>query len=403
MTVKDTSTEQDESISKSKKTGKYDKKKKKTADDIKLSNSSSTDVINLINKEIGGEVAQRPKDKPTIIIQSGILSMDLAVGNGGMIGGRVMDIYGWEGTGKTLVCLTIAGYVQKCTKKDAAGNIINKKVAFLDAEGTFSKLFAQSAGVNTDELILVQSTPKKIISGEEFFDAMMLCLQLGVDFIILDSCPALVPTQVLVNEMGQGQKATNAQLMSEGVKKASTFASATGSSIVSFINQKRNKPMAGMHEKPEQETGGNALKFYSTYRFEVVGHEAITKNVLCVDGQYRPKIVGANSKVRIIKNKTCALPQYLPGTTYNFDYDVYFEDFIADDTLEYRCGVDVVKDYVDTGIRTGVIEQNSSWFKFGSINTNGKPAFIHALKQNPEVLEEIRSEVFKNVGMIDTK
>lgn len=355
-----------------------------------------------LNKEIGGaQVAQKPVEKPVIVTPSGILSMDLAVGNGGLIGGRIMDIHGWEGTGKTLLCMTIGGYIQRCTKVDSEGKVVPKLVAFLDAEGTFSKKFAESAGMDTENLILIQSTPEKILTGEEYFDMMNLCLRMGVDYIILDSCPALVPSQVFVNNVGQGQKAPDAQLMSMGVKKASSLASATGQSLVHFVNQKRGRPMASKWEKSETETGGNALKFYSSYRFEVVSHEEIYKNVEGMDGQFRKKRVGVNSRVRVIKNKTATIPPELPSKNYHFDFDVYFDSFRDDEGIEYMRGVDVVKDFVDTGIRTGVIVQKSSWYSFGNLNENGTANLIKKIKEQPQVLSEIRAEVFHAMGMID--
>jgi len=381
---------------------KSSKRAKDKAQDIQLVRVGNADqIIEELNKKLGGAVAQKPTVKPIVVTPSGILSMDLAVGNGGLIGGRIMDIHGWEGTGKTLCCMTIGAYIQRCTKIDHSGNVVNKLVAFLDAEGTFSKQFAESAGMNTNDLILVQSTPEKIMTGEDFFDAMMLCLQMDVDYIILDSCPALVPSQVFINDVGQGQKATTAQLMSEGVKKASSLAAATGHSLVHFINQIRGKPMATRWEKSEIETGGNALKFYSSYRFEVVSYEEIRRKVEGVDGVFREKRVGVNSRVKVVKNKTAPIPAELPSTNYHFDFDVYFENFRDEAGIEYMRGVDVVKDYVDTGIRTGVVKQASSWFSFGPLNENGKAALINKIKERPEVMNDIRAEVFDAMGMID--
>lgn len=386
---------------------KSKKKKKKRAQDeakeiVLFKTGDSKLVCSKLNEAIGFKIAHKPVEKPLIITPSGILSMDLAIGNGGLIGGRIMDIHGWEGTGKTLLCMTIGGYIQRCTKIDSLGNVVPKLVAFLDVEGTFSKQFAESAGMNTENLILIQSTPEKILTGEDFFDMMNICLLMGVDYIILDSCPALVPSQVFVNNIGQGQKATGAQLMSMGITKASSLASATGQSLVHFINQKRGKPMATKWEKSEIETGGNALKFYSSYRFDVVSHEDIYKKVEGIDGQFREKRVGVNSRVKIIKSKVAPIPQELPGKNYHFDFDVYFENFRDSEGIEYIRGVDVVKDFVDTGIRTGVIVQKSSWFSFGSINENGFTNLIKKIKEHPNVLADIRSEVFDVMGMVDS-
>ena len=372
---------------------------KKKDEEIHISQSGDVQAIReAINTQLKSNVATEVKDKSVIVIPSGILSMDLAVGNGGLVAGRIMDIYGWEGTGKTLLCMSIAASIQRQYKIDAAGKQVRRIVAMLDAEGTFSKEFATSAGLNTDELILVQSTPECILSGEKFFDIMVLLLGRGIDYMIVDSCPALTPSSVIVNDMGFGQKAQPAQLMAAGLSKISPLVNANGQTLVHFINQKRGKPMSGPYERPEQETGGNALKFFSSYRFEVVRATDIIKKVLGIDGVYREKKVGVNSCVRIIKNKTGPIPPYITGTTYHFDFDVYFELFRDEDGIEYHRGIDICKDYCATGLRVGVIKQNSSWFSFGNLKANGMNDLIIKIKEKPEIMNEIRGEVFDKMG-----
>jgi recombination protein RecA len=371
-----------------------DKRKDEVAN-IKISQSSNIDQIReMLNKQFSAEIATEIKEKPAIVLSTGILSMDLAINHGGLLGGRVMDIHGWEGTGKTLICMTIGGYIQRCTKLNEKGEIVNRKVAFCDAEGTFSPAFAASAGINNDELILIQSTPDRILSGEDYFDIIIILLREGIDYIIVDSCPALVPRQVLLTETGQGQKATDAQLMSQGLKKITPIVSSTGRSLVHFVNQKRSKPMAMAWERNETETGGNALKFFSSYRFDVVNVDDIEKSVLGADGQFRKKKVGVNSCVKMIKSKVAPIPPFLPSKNYHFDFDVYFEDFKDDEGLEYNRGVDVVKDYVETGLRCEVITQSSSWFYYGDLKTNGKTEMIRQLRANPEIMSQIRDDVF---------
>jgi len=378
----------------------FPKKKDKDKSIPTISQSGDIqDIRGIINDRFKASVAQEVKDRSTVIIPTGILSMDLAVGNGGLIAGRVMDIYGWEGTGKTLMCLTIGGYIQQCTKQDKNGKTVNRLVAFLDAEGTFDKKFASSAGLNTDNVILVQSNDKKILSGEDYFDVICLLLGQGVDYIIIDSCPALTPTQVMINDTGQGQKATQAQLMSGGLQKITPLVNSNGQTLVHFINQKRGRPMSQQWQSPETETGGNALKFFSSYRFEVIHADDIIKQVLGADGVYRQKKVGVTSRVRIIKNKTCPIPSYLSGASYHFEFDVYFEPFKDENGIEYHRGVDVVKDYCSVGVRCGVIKQTSSWFSFGSIKANGEIALIQKIRENPSVMGEIRGEVFDKMGV----
>lgn len=374
---------------------KSTKRAKDQTSDLRIMQSGDIGAIReSLNQKFKATISTEVKDKPVIILPTGILSMDLAVANGGLLGGRIMDIYGWEGTGKTLMCMTIGGYIQRCTKLDASNNVVPKLVAFLDAEGTFSASFARSAGMDTDNLILVQSTPDKILSGEEYFDIIVMLLYQGVDYIIVDSTPALVPSQVLAKETGQGQKATNASLMSTGLQKINPLVNSTGQSVVHFINQKRSRPMAMSWQKDEIETGGNALKFYSSYRFEVTKSEDIIKKVLGADGSYRDKKVGINSKICITKNKTSPIPPSMPDGRHHFDFDVYTEDFIDEAGREYHRGVDVVKDYVETAWRCGVVKQKSSWYSFGKFNENGKDALIMKIRENPEVMNDIRAEVF---------
>ncbi len=381
---------------------KYRQKKKRAKAQVADLRTTQTADINairtLINTETKGEVAQPVTQKPVIIIPTGILSMDIAIANMGLVGGRVLDIFGWEQSGKTLTCLTIAGYIQRCTKIDNQDNVIPRVAAFLDAEGTFDMLFAASAGVNIDNLILVQSTPDRILSGEDYFDIMVLLIQQGVDYIIVDSCPALTPAQVLMKGVGQGQKATNASLMSEGLQKITAYLNASGQSLVHFINQKRGVPMAQMFQPSEKETGGNALKFYSSYRFEVVSFDDIMSKVLLTNGSYIEKKVGVTSRIEIIKNKTAPTPPPMTGKKYHFEYDIYFEPFVNEEGLEFNRGVDIVKDYVDTGLRLGVIKQSSSWFKFGSLKCNGKSEMIQQLRRQPEVMNQIRDEVFAAIS-----
>jgi recombination protein RecA len=378
------------------------KKEQKTVDNqIKLSQSGDIEAIRAkLNTQYKANIAPEIKDQPVTIIPSGILSLDLAIGNCGFIAGRIMDIYGWEATGKTLLCLCIAGYIQRCMKIDSEGKQVNRVVALLDAEGTFNNQLGISVGLDTENLILVQSEPDKILSGEDYFDIMVTLIGMGVDYIIVDSCPALTPSTILINAMGQGQKATKAQLMAEGIEKITPLVNACGQTLIHFVNQIRGKPM-DMY-KSEQETGGNALKFYSSYRFQVVKSEDINKKVLGADGSYREKKVGVTSCVRIVKSKVAPIPPYIPSTTYHFEYDVYFESFKDETGTDYHRGIDVIKDYCETGIRTGVIVQAGAWFKYGDIKGQGRDDLYQKVRENPAVMANIRDEVFAKMGSLPT-
>ncbi len=379
------------------------KPKKETVQDIAIRQSGNVEEIRAkLNEDYKSLIAPPVEDKPAIILPTGILSFDLAIGNSGFVGGRIADIFGWEATGKTLTCLAIGAYIQRCTKIDIFGKVVNRVVAMLDAEGTFSYNVAVSVGMDTENLILVQSTPDKILTGEDFFDIMVMLVGLGVDYVIVDSCPALAPSQIVLNATGQGQKATRAQLMTAGLEKLTPIVNANGQTVVHFINQMRGKPMAQKWESSEYETGGNALKFFSSYRFMVVKAEDINKKVLGSDNIFREKKVGVTSCVRIKKSKVASIPAPIPSTTYHFEFDVYFESFKDESGVEFHRGVDVVKDYALTGIRTGVIEQKGSWYNFGDIKGQGFDDLMNKLRIQPEVLGKIRDEVFVKMGHAPT-
>jgi recombination protein RecA len=398
-------------MAKEKKDDKKDNKEKAKSNKDKEVIKLAYKPINELRAELNikfKDVASPAADKPISVMSTGILSMDLAIDNGGYLTGRVSDINGWEGTGKTMLCMAIGGAVQRQTKTikiknkdgDLKDKVVKRIVAFVDAEGTFSKSFAESVGLSTDSevFILIQSTPDEILYGEKYFDIMKDLIAGGVDYIIVDSCPALTPKQVIVNEIGQGQKAPLSQLMASGLSAVTPLINAFGQTHLQFINQRRGKPMASQYEASEQETGGNALKFYSSYRFQVINHEDIVKNVLCADGSYSSMVVGVTSRVKITKNKTSSIPACMPGKSYHFEYDVYFESFEADDGVVYSRGVDIIKDFVETGVRTGVIQQNSSWFKFGELNCNGKAELTLELRNKPEILGQIREAVYAKMS-----
>lgn len=373
----------------------FKKAKKKDADTISIVQNGDIDSLRTgLNEHFKADISAMVEP---IVVSTGILSMDLALGCGGLLGGRVVDISGWEGSGKTLTMMTIAGYIQRCTKLNNKGQEVNKVVAFLDAEGTLSRPFAESAGIQWDKLVVVKSTPDRILSGEDYFEAIKMLVRNGVDFIIVDSCPALTPKQVMSNEVGQGQKATSAQLMAEGLTAITPLVNSSGS-IVAFINQMRGKPMTKPYEEKEGSTGGNALGFFASNIFHVARTEPILKQVLMDTGEYVEKKVGVSCGIRIKKNKTAVIPPYQPGDSFHFSIDVYTDQFQDEEGVNYNRGVDILKDYMETGIRVGVINQNSSWFTFGKVKANGRTDLLKQLRANPVLLGEIRTLVLAAIG-----
>jgi recombination protein RecA len=344
-------------------------------------NRDPKSISEAINKYFKSNISGFATDEQHIAsgtkYSTGILSLDRYLGIGGILGGRIMDIYGWEGTGKTLTSLTVAASIQRQ----------GGKAAFLDAEGTFSKSLAEAVGVNVDELIIIESTPERVLTGEDYFNAASMLVQSGVEFIIIDSVPALIPSSRLLATVGQGQKAALASMMSEGLSQLTSLITANKRSVIWFINQMRSKPMV-MFGSPDDSTGGNALKFYASYRLMVRKVEDIVKKVPSANGEYEPKIIGVTVKATLQKNKTAVIP-HEPIT-----FDVYFENVTDEDGMTYSAGVDVYKDIMEVGIASGIIRQESSWFYYENIKGNGRRAFMDALRAAPpSIIQEIRDRV----------
>jgi protein RecA len=355
------------------------------------------DLSEAINKFYGSNVcnvASHAEESSAGIVHlypTGILSLDKYLGLGGLLGGRIVNIWGWEGCGKTLTALTVAAHIQKLRFEPTVLNPAGKgRVAFLDAEGSYSPSMARSIGVNPDEVILIRSTPERILSGEDYFAMIGILIQNGIEMIIIDSAPALVPSSRLTARIGEGQKATHAQMMSEGLTQVNTFLNSFRRPVVWFINQVRMKPMT-MFGSPEDHTGGAALKFFSTYSIEVKkwDKEDIVRMVPNKAGNgWESRTIGVKINATLHKNKTNTIPQE------SINYLMFFESVTDKDGISYQAGVDVYNDVFQTALLSGVIEQSSSWYKYGSIRENGESKFIDALrKADPSTLESIRKDV----------
>lgn len=329
--------------------------------------------------DVGGSAIESTKldNSFTTKYSTGILSLDRYLGVGGILGGRVMNAWGWEGSGKTLMAYNAIASIQ----------LAGGSAAFLDAEGTFAPELAKAVGVDLDALILFRSTPERILCGEDYFDIMNMLIQQGIDLVVVDSVPALIPKSRLTAIVNQGQKATQAQMMSEGLAQTNAFLNASRKSIVWLINQVRAKPMV-MFGPTEDHTGGSAVKFYATYSLELDKQDDIVKKVKTSDGKFEERRVGVTIRGQLRKNKTAPIPEKPPI------FDIYFYSFEDEKGAKYTPGVDIYKDMVDTAIACSVVEQQSSWFKWDDFKTNGKDAMIEALRLAPrEKLEKLREQV----------
>ena len=306
-----------------------------------------------IERTFGTGSIMRLGDSATLNIEAistGSLSLDLALGIGGVPRGRIIEIYGPESSGKTTLALHILASAQK------AGGI----AAFIDAEHALDPVYARNLGVNTDELLISQPD-----TGEQALEITDALVRSGaVDAIVIDSVAALVPKSEIEAEMGDSVVGLQARLMSQALRKLAGSISKTNC-IVIFINQLREK-IGVMYGNPETTTGGRALKFYSSVRLEVRRVETLS-----VGGTK----VGNHTRVKVMKNKVAP-----PFREAEFD-------------IIYGEGISRTSELVDTGLKLGLIEKGGSWFTYRDQRLQGKDSMKDYLKQNPEIADELEAEI----------
>ena len=294
-------------------------------------------------------------DVPAISTTS--ISLDAAIGVGGVPRGRVIEIYGPESSGKTTLALHIVAEAQK------VGGI----AAYIDAEHAMDSEYAGKLGVNVDELLISQPD-----SGEQ---ALEICEALvrsnGVDVIVIDSVAALVPRAELDGEMGDSLPGLQARLMSQALRKLTAIVSSSNTCLI-FINQIREK-IGVMFGSPETTTGGRALKFYSSLRLDIRRIGAIK------DGD---RAVGNRTKVKIVKNKVAP-----PFRDCEFD-------------IMYGEGISREGDVIDLGVANKIVDKSGAWFSYsGERLGQGRENAKQTLKDNPELLHRIETEVRKALGI----
>jgi recombination protein RecA len=286
------------------------------------------------------------------IISTGCVSLDLALGVGGLPRGRVVEIYGPESSGKTTVALHVIAEAQK---RGGVG-------AFVDAEHALDPEYAKKIGVNVEELLISQPE-----SGEEALEIVKTLVESGeVDVIVVDSVAALVPKAEIAGEMGEFEIGLQARLMSQALRVLSSSIAKT-KSIVIFLNQTRMK--IGTYGKPETTPGGLALKFYSSVRIELKRTAQIKKG---------DEIIGSKILAKIVKNKVAA-----PFKTAEF-------------SIYYNEGISKEADLINTGLKYGVVKKSGSWLEFENKKLGqGMEQAKEFLKQNPNLAEEIRKKIFE--------
>ncbi|HNW98895.1 MAG TPA: recombinase RecA [Bacteroidales bacterium] len=284
-------------------------------------------------------------------ISTGSISLDIALGIGGLPKGRVIEIYGPEASGKTTLAIHALAEVQK------KGGI----AAFIDAEHAFDRLYAQKLGVDITNLLISQPD-----NGEQALEITENLIRSGaIDIIVIDSVAALTPKSEIEGEMGDSKMGLQARLMSQALRKLTSTISKTGCCCI-FINQLREK-IGVMFGNPETTTGGNALKFYASVRLDIRRISQIKEG---------ENVIGNRVKVKVVKNKVAP-----PFRVAEFD-------------LIYGEGISKIGEIIDLGTEHNIIKKSGSWFSYGDSKlAQGREAVKQVLLDNPELCEEIEAKI----------
>ncbi len=311
-----------------------------------------------INKQFGAGAIRRLGDTKTIdveLINSGALSLDLALGGGYPVG-RIIEIYGPESSGKTTLALHAIAEIQK--KGGTA--------AFIDAENALDPSYARKLGVDTDNMLISQPD-----NGEQALEIVeTLVRSNAVDMIVIDSVAALVPQAEIDGDMGDSQMGAQARLMSQALRKMTGIINKSRTTVI-FINQIRMK-IGVMFGNPETTTGGNALKFYASVRLDIRRTGQIKSG---------EDITGNRTKVKVVKNKIAP-----PFRVAEFD-------------IMYNEGISKTGDVLDLAVQHNVVDKSGAWFNYGDTKIGqGREAAKEFLKTNPKILAEIESKVRNTVS-----
>lgn len=335
-------------------------KKVETAQEVGKEAALKT-AISQIEKSFGKgsimKLGENVADKSVEVIPTGSLSVDLALGVGGLPKGRIIEIYGPESGGKTTFALHVIAQAQKM------GGI----AAFIDAEHALDPVYAQKLGVDIDELYVSQPD-----DGEQALEIAETMVRSGaIDIVVVDSVAALVPRSEIEGEMGDATMGVQARLMSQAMRKLTSI-TAKNKCIVIFINQLRDK-IGVMFGSPETTTGGKALKFYASVRIDIRRVETI---------KVGSEMVGNRTKAKIVKNKVAP-----PFKTAEFD-------------IMYGKGISHEGDVLDIAVDLDIVQKGGAWYSYnGERIGQGRENVKNYLAENPAICYDIENKVREHYGL----
>ncbi len=330
------------------------------ADDSKERTRALEMAVSQIEKQFGkGSIMRLGQKDITAVasIPTGAISIDYALGTGGMPRGRVVEIFGPESSGKTTLALQVIAQAQ----------VLGGMAAFVDAEHALDAIYAGKLGVNLDNLLVSQPD-----NGEQALEIVEVLVRSGsVDVVVVDSVAALVPKAEIEGEMGEAQMGLQARLMSQALRKLTGVVSKSKTCLI-FINQLREK-IGVMFGNPETTTGGRALKFYASVRVDIRRIASIK------DGD---QVVGGRTRVKIVKNKLAP-----PFREAEFD-------------VMYGEGISREGDLLDLAVEKRIVEKSGTWFAFaGERLGQGRENVKQFLKDNPDTFRTIEEKVRKELGL----
>lgn len=315
-------------------------------------------AMDQIDKQFGKGAIMRLSDTKVVqvdAISTGCLSLDAAVGIGGVPKGRITEIYGPESSGKTTVCLHVIAEAQK------KGGL----AAFIDTEHALDINYAQRLGIDLNNLLLSQPE-----FGEQALEIVETLVRSGaIDVIVIDSVAALTPRVEIEGDMGDTQMGSQARLMSQAMRKLNASIGKSNTCVI-FTNQLRSK-IGVVYGNPETTTGGNALKFYASVRLDIRRKEVIK------EGQ---EIVGNRVRVKVVKNKVSP-----PFKEVEFD-------------IMYNEGISKIGDMIDVGTEIGAIQKSGSWFTFGNERVQGREGLKKLLTDGPELMTLLETKVKESLA-----